>query len=51
MGDFKTAWMTLCNPRSMFIAQVQLPQNTLFGKAKAAGSDLTQGEDVQSLCL
>ena len=22
MGDFKTAWMTLSSPRSMFIAQV-----------------------------
>ena len=22
MGDFKTAWMTLCSPRSMFLAQV-----------------------------
>ena len=22
MGDFKTAYITLCNPRSMFIAQV-----------------------------
>jgi len=22
MGDMKTAWMTLCSPRSMFLAQV-----------------------------
>ncbi len=22
MGDFKTGWMTLCSPRSMFLAQV-----------------------------
>ena len=22
MGDFKTGWMTLCSPRSMFVAQI-----------------------------
>lgn len=30
MGDFRTAWITLCNPRSMFVAQVCLRVYSIY---------------------
>ncbi len=27
LGDMKTAWVTLCSARSMFVAQVPLPSS------------------------